>query len=242
LIEMDRRKRNVSKALGPEALIEVAAALMDEHGIDGVSDSQIIQVSGHRNRSAIKYHFGSRDDLVRAVMMPTMEKMNAERNALLDHLETVGGGQVSARSAVEVAVGPLARQLRSPEGRRYLRLGAQVLDHPRFVNDIRDVLWGSTAANRGLVRSAALLGPYMQHIPPAVRLERASLAVGFVIRACADQARLLDNPLPSRPPHGLEDFVANLVDTTLAMLLAPSTVTSVSGEEPSHPRTPTHTA
>jgi hypothetical protein len=175
-------------------------------------------------------------------MMPTMEKMNAERNALLDHLETVGGGQVSARSAVEVAVGPVARQLRSPEGRRFLRLGAQVLDHPRFVSDVRDVLWGVTGTNRGLVRSAALLGPYMQHIPPAVRLERGNLAVGFVLRACADQARLLDNPSPPRPPLGLEDFVANLVDATLAMLLAPSTVTSMNGDEPSHPLTPTNTA
>lgn len=213
----------MTKALGPEALIEVAAALMDEHGIDQVSDSQIVQVSGHRNRSAVKYHFGSRDDLVRAVMLPTREKLDAERIALLDHLETVGA-QVSARSAVEVAVGPLARQLRSPEGRRFLRLAAQILDHPRFANDIRDVLWANMGTNNGLARSAVLLGPYMQHIPVTVRVERASMAMGFVVRACADQARLLDNLSPVRTPLGLEDFVANLVDTVLALLLAPSSV------------------
>lgn len=209
--------------LGPEALIEVAAALMDEHGIDQVSDSQIIQVSGHRNRSAVKYHFGSRDDLVRAVMLPTMQKMNAERNALLDHLETVGGG-VSSRSAVEVAVGPLARQLRSPEGRRYLRLAAQVLDHPRFVSDMRNVLWGNMGTNSGILRTSALLGSHMQHLPMAIRVERGTLAIGFVLRACADQARLLDDPAPLRTPLDLEDFFANLVDSVLAMLLSPSTV------------------
>ena len=42
---------------------------------------------------------------MRVVMHLTMEKLDAERVALLDHLETMGG-QVSARSAIEVAVGP----------------------------------------------------------------------------------------------------------------------------------------
>ncbi len=218
----------MSKALGPEALLEVAAALMDEHGIDQVSDSQIIAVSGHRNRSAVKYHFGTRDDLLRAVMHPTMERLDAERVALLDHLETMGG-QVSARSAIEVAVGPVARQLRTPEGRRYLRLAAQVLDHPRFAGDIRDVLWTNIGTNGGLARSAALLGPHMQHLPVVIRVERASLALGYVLRACADQARLLDNPVPQRAPLGLEHFITNLVDTVLALLLTPTTVPEATG-------------
>ena len=66
---------------------------------------------------------------MRAVMHPTMEKLDAERVALLDHLETMGG-QVSARSAIEVAVGPVARQLRTPEGRRYLRLAGDQPEQP----------------------------------------------------------------------------------------------------------------
>ncbi|HXW79768.1 MAG TPA: hypothetical protein VEJ84_09715 [Acidimicrobiales bacterium] len=227
--QLPGRSDKVHRALGREALIEVAAALMDEHGIDQVSDNQIIQVSGHRNRSAVKYHFGSRDDLVRAVMVPAREKMDAERNALLDHLETVGG-QVSARSAIEVAVGPLARQLRTPEGRRHLRLTAQVLDHPRFASEVRDALWANVSNGSGLARSAALVGPYMQHLPVAVRMERGSLAMGFVVRACADQARLLDSPSPLRAPLGLETFMANLVDMVLALLLAPTSVPMTSRE------------
>lgn len=218
----------MNKTLGREALVEVAAALMDEYGIDHVSDNQIIQVSGHRNRSAVKYHFGSRDDLLRAVMLPIQEKMDAERHALLDHLESVGG-EISARSAVEVAVGPLGRLLRHPEGRRYLRLAAQVLDHPRFAGEVRDLLWTNVGTSTGLARSAALVAPYMQHIPVEIRLERGGLAMGFVIRACADQARLLDSPSAPRPPLTVDDFMTNLVDTTLAMLLTPSSVQAPTG-------------
>jgi hypothetical protein len=71
----------------------------------------------------------------------------------------------------------------------------------------------------------------MQRLPVAVRLERASLAMGFVVRACAHQARLLDSPSSLRAPLGLEDFIANLVDTVLALLLAPTSV-PVSDHEP----------
>lgn len=49
----------------------------------------------------------------------------------------------------------------------------------------------------------------------------ASQIAGFVVRACADQARLLDtNPLP-RPVLGIEAFTANLVDVLLGILQAP---------------------
>lgn len=206
--------------LGPERLIEAAAQLMDASGIDQVSTNEIIRFSGHRNRSAIAYHFGSRDELVRAVLRRTMNGIDTERTALLDHLEATGA-ELSARTIIEVLVGPLTRQLRAADGRRYLRLCAQVLDHPRFVADLRDAI----SANSSVARCAQLAAPFVSQLPPFIRMERASQLVGFLIRSCADQARLLDTASPRRPPLDIERFTVNMVDTVLALLLAPSSLT-----------------
>jgi AcrR family transcriptional regulator len=205
--------------LGRSALLDAAAVLMDERGIDNVSLNEISRASGHRNRSAVSYHFGSRDAVVRELVGRTMNAIDAERNALLDHLETTGT-PLTERTALEVAVGPFTRQLRTQEGRRYLRLCAQLINHPRFVADPRDL----TVANSSLQRCARYLAPALAQLPPYVAAERASQVAGFVVRACGDQARLLDRDPPARPALGIEAFTANLVDTLAAILHAPTTI------------------
>jgi hypothetical protein len=57
----------------------------------GACPNPVLRVIGDR--------FGSRDDLVRAVMHPTMEKLDAERVALLDHLQTIGGAGLSPKQS-----------------------------------------------------------------------------------------------------------------------------------------------
>ena len=208
--------------LGRGALLDAASLLMDERGIDDVSLNEITEASGHRNRSAISYHFGSREAIVQELFAQTMAVVEAERNALLDHLETTGT-EITERGAYEIVVGPLARQLRTPEGRRYLRLCAQLIDHPRYVRDARDAI----AVNTSVQRCIRYLAPALPHLPPEIAAERASQAPSFLVRACADQARLLDSDAPSRPALGIEAFTANLVDVIIAIVSAP---TSVDGE------------
>lgn len=206
------------RAAGREALLDAAALLMDEHGIDQVSLNEINRASGQHNRSAIQYHFGSRDALVHELFSRTMLTIDTERSALLDHLET-SSGQVSVRAAIEVVIGPLARQLRTPEGRRYLRLCGQMLNHPRYNKDARDTL----QMNTSLIRCAQHARPGLAHLPPAIAIERASQMIAFTTRALADQARLLDTDPPPRPPLPPDAFTTNLVDIALAMITAPTT-------------------
>jgi AcrR family transcriptional regulator len=210
----------MTRQLGKQALLDAAALLMDEHGVDNVTVQDISQASGHRNRSAVKYHFGSRDAVVRAVIMRTMETIDAERNVLLDHLETTGA-PLTPRSVIEVVIGPLARQLRTAEGRRYLRLCAQLINHPRFMNDAGDAI----TLNSSIRRCARHLIPVLARFPGPVAAERASQVTGFVVRACGDQSRLMDSDAPARPVLTVEDFTLNLVDTVLAILEAPTSVT-----------------
>jgi AcrR family transcriptional regulator len=205
--------------LGRLALLDAAAVLMDERGIDNVSLNEISRASGHRNRSAVSYHFGSRDAVIRELVDRTMHTIDAERNALLDHLETTGV-PLTERTMLEVLVGPFTRQLRTEEGRRYVRLCGQLLNHPRFVADPAEL----AVANSSVRRGARYLARALADLPRDVAVERGSQAAAFILRACADQARLLDTDPPTRPVLGIEAFTANLVDVLLGLLQAPSTV------------------
>ena len=121
---------------------------------------------------------------------------------------------------LEVVVLPLARQLRTPEGRRYFRIGAQLINHPRFMTDARDAV----AVNTSIARCAGYLLPSLDHLPALIAAERTSQVVSFIIRACGDQSRLMDSDAPARPVLSVEDFTVNLVDTILAILQAPTSV------------------
>ena len=105
----------MTRQLGKQALLDAAAVLMDERGVNNVTLQDIGQASGHRNRSAVQYHFGSRDAVIRAVIGRTMEPLDAERNLLLDHLETTGA-PLTTRGVLDVIVLPLARQLAPRRG------------------------------------------------------------------------------------------------------------------------------
>src|ERR1700749_3422177 len=211
----------MTRQLGKQALLDAAAVLLDERGVENVTIQDISQASGHRNRSAVQYHFGSKDAVIQAVISRNMEPLDAERNLLLDHLEATGAPR-TPRSVLEVVVRPLARHLRDPEGRRYFRIGAQLINHPRFMTDAREAV----AVNTSIARCAAYILPSLDHLPAPVVAERTSQAIGFIIRACGDQARLMDSDPPPRPVLSVEDFPVNLVDTIMAIVQAPTSVAS----------------
>jgi AcrR family transcriptional regulator len=209
----------MTRQLGRQALLDAAAVLMDERGVDNVTLQDISQASGHRNRSAVQYHFGSRAAVIRAVISRSMDPIDAERNMILDHLETTGA-TLTTRGVLEVVVLPLARQLRTPEGRRYFRIGAQLINHPRFITDAGETI----TVNTSIARCAAYILPSLDDLPAPIIAERTSQVTSFIIRACGDQARLMDSDPPARPVLSVEDFTVNLVDTIMAILQAPTSV------------------
>jgi len=81
--------------------------------------------------------------------------------------------------------------------------------------------------NTSITRCAAYILPSLDHLPAPIIAERTSQAIGFIVRACGDQSRLMDSDPPARPVLSVEDFTVNLVDTILAILQAPTSVTPV---------------
>src|SRR5262249_18330357 len=68
-------------------IIDVAERLFAERGFSGVSLREINSEAGQRNASAIQYHFGNREGLIKAVFDRHVSVVDAERNRLLDEYD-----------------------------------------------------------------------------------------------------------------------------------------------------------
>ena len=71
-------------------ILDTAERLFAGRGIDAVSIRDLVEAAGV-NLAAVHYHFGSREELVRAVIERRIVPMNAERLRLLDEVEQAAG-------------------------------------------------------------------------------------------------------------------------------------------------------
>jgi AcrR family transcriptional regulator len=69
-----------------EQILDAAECLFSEHGIEAVPLRRVIAEAGV-NSAAIHYHFGSKEELVRAVFRRRFDPINRERIQLLDEAE-----------------------------------------------------------------------------------------------------------------------------------------------------------
>lgn len=200
--------------LGREAILDAALALFAEHGIDGVTLAAINKASGHRNRSATTYHFGSKDELARVLVGDILLDHDARRGPLLDEIE--GRGERAPLAEVLAAsMRPLIDDLATSDGRLRLRLLARFTGDGRFVEHIRGVMQEAPV----LQRSTDLVAAYLGHLPEPVLLERIALATGFGVMACADRAQAIDTGA-AQPDSAA--FGAHVVVLLEALLTAPA--------------------
>ena len=89
---------STAPSLAPQHLKAVALRLFAERGIDGVTVRQIAEAAGQKNHAAITYHFGSKEALIRQLVVDGAKAIDARRNAALDRARAQGG----PRSVLEV--------------------------------------------------------------------------------------------------------------------------------------------
>ena len=72
---------------GAMALLMAAERLFAAQGLEAVSTRMIAKEAGHKNHSALQYHFGSRDGLIEAILNYRITPINQERLRRLDLLQ-----------------------------------------------------------------------------------------------------------------------------------------------------------
>lgn len=199
-------------AVTTERLILVAEQLYADHGLDAVSLRQIAEAAGQKNHAVVQYHFGTKEELLKAIVRYRTADAQDQRRAALDELEA-NGRQHDVRGLLEAAVVPLVRS--QPPGSNYLRFVVAL--QPVVLNDI----WIEIGDQHGSTsrRITTYLDEALRHVPPKLRAARIGRAFDMMLRAVAEQFGARDGSSTNRIPDDL--FLDELVLSGAALLEAP---------------------
>ncbi len=126
-----------------ERLKTEAQRLFANRGIDGVTVRDIAKAAGQKNPAAVGYHFGSKEALIRELIIDGAQIIDARRNAQLDKLKADGGPSQIAQ-IVDILIYPsvnLAKQGETDTYNRFLRM--LVMSHRALFEDALGNRWNS---------------------------------------------------------------------------------------------------
>jgi AcrR family transcriptional regulator len=199
-----------------DKLLDAAARLFAERGIESVSIAEIVREAGQRNASAVHYHFGGRDEILLAVLERHVPTIRERRLELLERARATPDDDL--RAVAEALVRPVTEfAQRGWRERAYLQIGSELTPWLHRTTPEIGALLHDTAGHEVM----ALFAERFRGIPDDVWAERTRLIYPFIGRSAADRARLLDQPGAEQPVLADDRFVDNLVDMVLGALTAP---------------------
>jgi AcrR family transcriptional regulator len=191
------------------ALMRAAEQLFAQQGVDRVSLREIAIAAGQRNVSAATYHFGSKRELIEAILERHSLGMQASWKPLL---EQDAQQAVSLHALLEAVVRPLVAKIDDPDGgRSYLELCAELVSSRSF--PLMGMRIANTAEAQDITRRIAERGP---EVAPMVRVLRSARLAGVIYGSLGDYLRLLHNGLDIPRPL----FISDLVNTVAAAVQA----------------------
>jgi AcrR family transcriptional regulator len=192
-------------------LLDVAERLFARHGVEQVALTRIVAASGQRNRSALHYHFGSRDGVLAAVLDRRISSVNALRNAMLDGLPQ---REVVLDDAVRLIITPIClTMMNEPWGGDYVSILAQVSFRPKLAERVDEANLTSIRRCRRMIEEA------LPHISPAVHRRRYRWLFDSVVLQVARWSR--EAPKAGRTRKALDILIEELVVYGAAGLSAP---------------------
>lgn len=199
-----------------ECLIVTAERLFAQHGVHIVSNRQIGEAAGQGNTTAVSYHFGSKTDLVRAIVARHGEQIEWRRAQLLAEID----GSSLVRDWVGCLVRPTTDHLAalgSPTW--YGRFGAQVMADPV----LRDIM-AEEALSPALQSVLDGLDACLPALPAHVRAERRQLYRSLLVSALAEREKALAEQTPV-VRASWSAAATGLIDVIAAGWVAPATPT-----------------
>ncbi|MFJ1969708.1 TetR/AcrR family transcriptional regulator [Streptomyces sp. NPDC087903] len=198
-----------------ELILTAAERLFAERGVYAVSNRQVSEAAGQGNNAAVGYHFGTKADLVRAIVRKHATRIEEIRARLVAGV----GDSTDVRDWVDCLVRPVPEHLAalgSPTW--YARFCAQAMTDPA----LHRIMTGESLTSPSLRRIIDGLDRCLPELPPEVRAERGELARHLIVHMPAERERALAGDTPTA--HGTwHDAAAGLADAVLGMWTAPVT-------------------
>jgi AcrR family transcriptional regulator len=196
-----------------ERILDTAERLFADRGIDAVSVREITEASA-TNNAAVHYHFGSKQDLVAAILGRRADQMSRRRDTLLDELERTE--TLDLRAVVEATVLPTAEMAADgPGGHHYVAFIAALGSHPEYMPLLIAAYTGHTE------RYLATLARAVPDLPDDVRLLRFAVARDLVNRVIGQPKGQIHQWIEQQSPGADDDIVARLVDMVIGIFAAP---------------------
>jgi AcrR family transcriptional regulator len=196
-------------------IVAVAERLFAERGVGAVSNRQISEAAGQGNNTAVGYHFGTKADLLRAIIHEHAASIEEIRGRLLVGCE----GSTDLRDWVGCMVCPITEHLAglgTPSW--YGRLAAQLMTDPA----LRPLIIDDVLAAPTVRKTLAGLNRCLPDLPARVRAERNDLARTLLLHACAERERTLSEAGTVRGKPW-EATANGLIDAVTGLFLAPVT-------------------
>ena len=196
-----------------DELLSIAERLFAERGVENVPLTSIVALSKQKNRSAVHYHFGSRNGVLTAVLNRRLVSINARREAVLDALPPAPSLQLILWSATWALTEAVVDEA---WGADYVAVLAQVISHPQVL--------GGEAVDNALMTGARhtrrLVSLALPQLPAEILGRRLAWWNETVVSSLARWVR--DTPAAGRSPQAAETLVNHLVAYGAAGLAAPA--------------------
>lgn len=196
----------------------VARRLFAERGVDGVTVRTIAEAAGQKNHGAVGYHFGSKEALVRQIVLDGAMLIDERRKQALDRLEATGG-PTRIREVVDVLIRSSLDMDEDGEGEdTYIRFITMLgMTHRELFMDALEGRW-----NSGYLRCLEHLRRLMPAMPGQTKNQRFVFMGAYLSSILSmREAALTDTRRPHpiwASPRTIEHFAVTLS----ALLEAPA--------------------
>jgi AcrR family transcriptional regulator len=189
-------------------LLLAAERLFAEHGLAGISLRQICIEAGSSNNSAIQYHFGSKDDLLRAIFAYRLGDLMQRRTLL-----RARANPDDLREQLEAHVLPLIELAESPQS-----------SYVSFIEQLQragavEVLLHQSDAVKSQDEFASGMQRLLAHLPESARSMRIQQVQDLAVHLAAERERAVRRN-DAVVPFAL--FVSGVVDGLTGFLEAPA--------------------
>ncbi|MER5997735.1 helix-turn-helix domain-containing protein [Nonomuraea angiospora] len=164
-----------------DKLMHTAERLYAEHGFANVSIRMIREAAGQRNKSAVQYHFSTRDELIQAILARHAAEIDRLRAPMVAELES--SGEVSRRDWITCVIAPSIEhhiELGTPSW--YGRFLAQAVVEP----SLRDHTTEASVSTPSFQRLEQLRPPRGQERDPELIERYASMTRLLIVHMCAE--------------------------------------------------------
>ncbi|MEU9273095.1 TetR family transcriptional regulator [Streptomyces sp. NPDC048251] len=216
VIVAGRVRRDERSIVTKQSLLIAAERLFAERGVHAVANRQISEAAGQGNNAAVSYHFGTKTDVIRAIVSKHSEHMERLRQGMVAEF----GDSADLRDWVACMVRPVTDHLEalgSPTW--FARFTAQIMADPALHAIMMEEHAGISPSLRHLLDGLNRCAP---SLPAGVHFARAVMARHLIVQMCVEQERALaDHARTYRPTW--HDTATGLIDAIVGLWQAPAT-------------------